>query len=127
MSKKIIESDLAPSPIGPYSQAVEANGFLFISGQIALNPETGELDMGDLETETGRVMHNLHAILQAAGLDFEHVIKTGIFLSDMKHFQTVNAIYASYFKSHFPARETVQVAGLPRGVNVEISMIACKN
>ncbi len=127
MSKKIINSSQAPAPIGPYSQAIEVNGLLFISGQIALDPHNGELVMDSIETETKQVMQNLHAILNEAGLSFSHVVKTCIFLSDMAHFGTVNTIYATYFSSDFPARETVQVAGLPRGVNVEISMIACRS
>ncbi len=124
MKKKIIHTGNAPAPIGPYSQAVQAGGMLFISGQIAINPETGELDMTDIETETRRVMKNLQAILQAAGLNFNDVVKTGIFLSDMGHFAKVNEVYGSYFKSDFPARETVAVKTLPKNVNVEISMVA---
>ena len=124
MEKKIINSPLAPAPIGPYNQAVMVNGMLFISGQIALMPSTGELNMPDIETETKQVMENLKAILNEAGLSFNHIIKTTIFLSDMAHFATVNGIYATYFSADFPARETIAVAGLPKGVNVEISMIA---
>ncbi|MBL7766059.1 MAG: RidA family protein [Chitinophagaceae bacterium] len=124
MEKKIINSPLAPAPIGPYNQAVMVNGMLFISGQIALVPSTGELNMPDIETETKQVMENLKAILNEAGLSFNHIIKTTIFLSDMAHFATVNGIYATYFSADFPARETIAVAGLPKGVNVEISMIA---
>jgi 2-iminobutanoate/2-iminopropanoate deaminase len=126
MNKKIINSSMAPAPIGPYSQAVMAGQFLYISGQIALIAETGELDMSSIEMETRRVMANLKNILTEAGLDFGHVVKTSIFLSDMSHFATVNEVYASYFSGDFPARETVAVKGLPRNVNVEISMIACQ-
>lgn len=122
--KKIIQTGEAPAPIGPYSQAVVAGNTLYVSGQIALDPSTGELCMTDLEEETHRVMQNLKAVLSAAGCDFGSVLKTSIFLSDMAHFSRVNAVYAQYFDSAFPARETVQVAGLPRGVNVEISVIA---
>lgn len=116
----------APAPIGPYNQAVEVNGMLFISGQIALDAQTGNLLMDNIEMETEQVMKNLQAILLESGLAFEHVVKTSIFLSDMAYFTTVNGIYAKYFSAHYPARETVQVAGLPRGVNVEISMIAAR-
>jgi 2-iminobutanoate/2-iminopropanoate deaminase len=124
MAKQIINTDKAPSPIGPYNQAVKANGFLFISGQVAFVPETGQLDLSSLEAEAHQVMKNLQAILEEAKLTFEHVIKTNIFLSDMNLFAKVNEIYGSYFKGDYPARETVAVKGLPRGVNVEISMIA---
>lgn len=117
---------MAPAPIGPYSQAVMAGQCLYISGQIALIAETGELDMESVEMETRRVMANLKNILAEAGLDFSHVVKTSVFLSDMAHFATVNQVYASYFSGDFPARETVAVKGLPRNVNVEISMIACQ-
>ncbi len=126
MNKRIINANNAPAPIGPYNQAVEANGMLFISGQIALDPQTGHLLMDSIEMETEQVMKNLQAILLEAGLTFEHVLKTSIFLSDMNYFTTVNGIYAKYFSANYPARETVQVAGLPRGVNVEISMVACR-
>jgi len=124
MEKKIIETTEAPAPIGPYNQAVKANGFLFVSGQIALNPSTGELEMADIETETKQVMANLSAILETAGIDFNHVVKTTIFLSDMGHFGAVNEIYGSYFSGNYPARETVAVKTLPKNVNVEISVIA---
>lgn len=125
MNKKIIHSAKAPAPIGPYSQAVMAGQFLFISGQIALVPETGELANAGIPDETRQVMLNLRNILAEAGLDFSHVVKTSIFLSDMAHFASVNEVYASFFSGDFPARETVAVKGLPRHVNVEISMIAC--
>lgn len=124
--KKIINTKNAPAPIGPYSQATEYNGMVFLSGQIALIPETGELNNANIEAETMQVMDNIKAVLTEAGLDFSHVLKTTIFLSDMQHFTVVNTVYASYFKDNFPARETVAVLGLPRGVNVEISMIAAR-
>jgi 2-iminobutanoate/2-iminopropanoate deaminase len=125
--KKIIKTQNAPAPIGPYNQAVFAGNMLFISGQIALNPETGDLETGDLEKETTRVMENLKAILFEAGLNFNHVIKTSIFISDMNNFGKINEIYARYFEAETaPARETVEVANLPKFVNVEISAIALK-
>ncbi len=124
MSKQIINTTNAPAPIGPYNQSVKAGGLLFISGQIAMDPATGNITAVDVETETHQVMKNLHAILQAAGLGFSAVVKTTIFLTDMSLFATVNEIYAGYFEGDHPARETVAVKGLPRGVNVEISMIA---
>jgi 2-iminobutanoate/2-iminopropanoate deaminase len=124
--KTIIRTDKAPAPIGPYSQAVMKGDFLYISGQIAINPETGKLDNADLKAETTRVMMNLQAILNEAGMNFSNVVKTTIFLSDMALFAQVNEIYASYFAADFPARETVQAAGLPWNVNVEISMIAAR-
>ena len=124
MSKQIIKTDKAPSPIGPYSQAVKANGMVFLSGQVAFDPASGELRIGDLQTETHQVMKNLAAVVEEAHITFEHVVKTSIFLSDMAHFAQVNEVYGSYFKGDYPARETVAVKQLPRGVNVEISMIA---
>jgi len=126
MSKIVINTADAPAPIGPYNQAIEINGMIFISGQVALIPGSNDLQMDTIESETKQVMKNLEAILTQAGLNFGHVVKTSIFLMDMKDFATVNAIYANYFLSDFPARETVQVSGLPRGVNVEISMIAAR-
>lgn len=122
--KQIVQTDAAPAPIGPYNQAVRAGNMLFISGQIALVPETGELINGSITDETTQVMKNLQAILNKAGADFGHVVKTSIFLSDMALFAEVNTVYGAYFSSDFPARETVAVKGLPRNVNVEISMIA---
>ncbi len=124
---KIINTSNAPAPIGPYNQAVIAGGFLFISGQVAINPATGELTQSSLSEETHQVMRNLKAVLLEAGYGFEHVVKTTIFLSDMGLFTEVNEIYGSYFEDHFPARETVAVKGLPKGVNVEISMTAYKD
>lgn len=124
--KTTVHTDKAPAAIGPYSQAIVVNGFLYTSGQIALNPETGELEMGNIEQETGRVMLNLKAVLEAVEMDFSHVIKTTIYLSDMAYYAQVNTVYAEFFGEHPPAREAVQVAGLPKGVNVEISCVAFK-
>ncbi len=126
MAKIIINTPNAPAPIGPYNQAVVAGNLLFISGQIALQPGTGELINSDIVIETEQVMKNLAAILTEAGLDFSHVVKTTIFLSDMDLFAQVNEIYGKHFTSEFPARETVAVKGLPKNVRVEISMIAMK-
>ncbi len=124
MPKQVINTEKAPSPIGPYSQAVRANGFVFLSGQVAFVPETGELEQSSVEAETHQVMKNIAAVLSEAKISFEHVVKTTIFLSDMSLFAQVNAVYGTYFTGDFPARETVAVKGLPRGVNVEISMTA---
>lgn len=126
MEKRIITSKNAPAPIGPYSQAVLANGTLYCSGQIAINPETGALVQDNIEQETVQVMKNIQSVLQEADMDLSHVVKTSIFLSDMNYFQQVNAVYAEYFSSDFPARETVAVKTLPKSVNVEISVIAVK-
>jgi 2-iminobutanoate/2-iminopropanoate deaminase len=122
--KKIISTKNAPGAIGPYSQAVKTGNMLFTSGQVAIHPESGELVMDDVQTETHQVMANLKAVLSEAGMTFDNVVKTSIFLQDMNDFNAVNEVYASYFSSDFPARETVQVACLPKSVNVEISMIA---
>lgn len=125
--KKIIITDKAPAPIGPYSQAVLSGNTLYTSGQIALNPSTMELVLDDIETETRQVMENMKAVLEAAGMGFGHVVKTTIFIMDMNDFARINSVYGTYFdEATAPARETVQVAGLPKGVNVEISMIAVK-
>jgi len=124
--KSIVNTNNAPAPIGPYSQAVSAGGFVFLSGQIALNPTTGELVTADIKTETKQVMDNIQAILKEAGLDFNNVVKTSIFLMDMQNFAQVNEVYGTYFTGNFPARETVQVAGLLKGVNVEITVTAIK-
>ncbi|MEM1137542.1 MAG: RidA family protein [Bacteroidota bacterium] len=124
--KKIIFTKKAGQPIGPYNQAVLANGTLYISGQIALNADSGELIQNSLEDETTQVMKNLNFILEEAGYSFADVVKTSIFLSDMSFFGKVNDIYGSYFEKDFPARETVEVSRLPKDVNVEISMIAVK-
>lgn len=124
MAKSIVETQAAPAPIGPYSQAVQVGDTVYISGQIALHPDTGELETADLQQETHRVMKNLGAILAAAGLSYHHVVKCSIFLSDMNNFGTVNEVYGQYFTSQPPARETVEVSVLPKQVNVEISAIA---
>ncbi len=122
--KKIIQSDNAPAPIGPYSQAVMAGNTLFASGQIAINPANGELVLSSLEEETVQVMKNIEAVLTEAGMDFSNIVKCSIFLSDMGSFGEVNEIYGRYFSENPPARETVEVACLPKNVNVEISFIA---
>lgn len=123
--KKIINTDNAPAPIGPYNQAVLIGNMLYISGQIAINPKTGSLDIENIESETELVMSNLKAILDAANMTFEHVVKSSIFISNMENFSLINAVYGRYFNPETaPARETVQVANLPKYVNVEISMIA---
>jgi len=126
MQKNIIHTTQAPAPIGPYSQAVQAGNLLFISGQVAMNPATGNIEATDVAGETEQVMKNLNALLTEAGYDFSHVVKTTIFLSDMSLFGAVNEVYGKYFTGNYPARETVAVKGLPRSVNVEISMIAAK-
>lgn len=122
--KRIIETKSAPAPIGPYSQAVLHNGTLFMSGQIAIDPESGEYHPADATTETKQVMKNIEAVLKEAGMTFANVLKTSIFLKDMNDFSAVNEEYAKYFTSDFPARETVQVSVLPKNARVEISMIA---
>ncbi len=124
MAKQIIKTEKAPAPIGPYNQAVKAGNFLFVSGQVAIDPVTNELVKGSIAEEAHQVMKNLDAILSEAKLTFEHVVKTTIFLSDMALFAEVNEIYGSYFKGDYPARETVAVKTLPKNVNVEISVIA---
>ena len=125
--KKIIQTSSAPEPMGPYSQAVQHGNMLFISGQVAFDPATGELVMDDIPSETTQIMKNLKAILAAAEMDFSHVVKTSIFLADINNFSVVNEVYGSYFDAATaPARETIEVANLPGLVNVEISMIAIK-
>ena len=125
--KKIIFTDKAPAPIGPYNQAVLVGNILYTSGQIALHPLTMELVIDDIETETKQVMENMKAVLEAADMTFDNVVKTTIFIMDMGDFVRINTVYGSYFdENKAPARETVQVAGLPKGVNVEISMVAVK-
>lgn len=124
MSKVIIKTDKAPAPIGPYNQAIKAGNILFVSGQIAIDPATGELKMANIEQEANQVMKNIGEILKEAGAEFEHIVKTTIFLSDMSLFAEVNEIYGKYFSSNFPARETVAVKGLPKNVHVEISVTA---
>lgn len=122
--KKIWYTPNAPEPIGPYSQAVECNGILYVSGQIPIIPPTGELEAGGIEAETRQVMENIKAILASGGLTMAHILKSSIFLKDMGNFPAVNAIYGTYFTQDPPARETVQVAKLPKDVNIEISVIA---
>jgi 2-iminobutanoate/2-iminopropanoate deaminase len=125
--KRIIITPNAPAPIGPYNQAVLVGTTLYTSGQIGLNPDTMELVLDDIETETQQVMENLKAVLAAADMTFENVVKTSIFIIDMADFNRINAVYATYFnEATAPARETVQVAYLPKNVNIEISMIAVK-
>ncbi len=124
--KKVIETPNAPAPIGPYSQAVQFGNLLFLSGQVAINPETQAVVTSGVHDEAVQVMKNLNAVLSAAGYTMENVLKTTIFLTDMNDFATVNAVYGTYFKDHFPARETVAVKTLPKSVNVEISVIAGK-
>jgi 2-iminobutanoate/2-iminopropanoate deaminase len=125
--KKIIFTEKAPAPIGPYNQAVLVGNMLYTSGQIAINPLTNELVLENIETETKQVMENLKAVLEAAEMTFENVIKVSIFISDMINFSKINTIYGAYFnEATAPARETVQVAGLPKNVNVEISAIAVR-
>lgn len=126
MEKKIINTPGAPAPIGPYSQAVLVGNMLFASGQVAIDPATGAINTSDTISETKQVMANLQAVLTAAGMDFNNVVKTTIFLSDMALFQVVNEVYGSYFTGDYPARETVAVKTLPKNVNVEISVIATK-
>jgi 2-iminobutanoate/2-iminopropanoate deaminase len=125
--KKIIFTEKAPAPIGSYNQAVLVGNMLYTSGQIAINPATNELVLDNIETETKQVMENLKAVLEAAEMTFENVIKVSIFISDMNDFSKINTIYGAYFnEATAPARETVQVAGLPKNMNVEISAIAIK-
>ncbi len=125
MDKKIILSAEAPAPIGPYSQAVLIGNTLYCSGQIALDGN-GQMHNDSIETETEQVMKNVGEVLKAAGLDYSHIVKTSIFITDMNDFAKINGIYARFFKTDFPARETVQVSALPKGANVEISVIAVK-
>lgn len=126
MDKIIIRTTNAPAPIGPYNQAVLAGDTLYISGQICIDPVSGELKKKDIQEETHQVMQNLKAILLASGTGFNNVVKTTIFITDMNQFGEINEVYGKYFEGDFPARETVQVAALPKFVNVEISMIAIK-
>ncbi len=124
--RTVINTDTAPAAIGPYSQAIVAGGFVFCSGQVPFDPQSGQVVEGDIATQTRRVLDNLQAVLVAAGSSFEHVVKTTIFLQDMNDFQAVNGIYSEYFGAEPPARSTVQVARLPRDVRVEIEAIALK-
>lgn len=126
MAKQIINTPDAPAPIGPYNQAILVNDTLYISGQICIDPIGGSLNNADLQSETHQCMKNLQAILTAAGMDFSNVIKSTIFITDMHRFAEINEVYGSYFTGDYPARETVQVAALPKFVNVEISMLAVK-
>lgn len=126
MSKKVIFTPKAPAPIGPYSQAILKNDTLYASGQIAINPSTGDLVLDSIPAETHQVMQNIQAVLEAANMTFDDIIKCSIFLSDMNNFGQVNEVYGSYFTKDFPARETVEVSCLPKNVNVEISFIASK-
>ena len=126
MDRIIIRTEKAPAPIGPYNQGVLAGDTLYISGQISIDPVTGQLKKKDIQEETHQVMQNLKAILVAANMGFNHVVKATIFIMDMQQFSAINEVYGKYFEGDFPARETVQVAALPKSVNVEISMIAVK-
>ena len=126
MSKTVVYSDKAPEPIGPYSQAISVGNMLFVSGQVAIQKSSGTIITSTIESETIQVMTNLNEILVAAGMDFNHVVKTTIFLKDMNNFPKVNETYGKYFQQAPPARETVEVSRLPKDVNVEISCIAVK-
>ena len=126
MEKKIINTKAAPAPIGPYNQAVLVNGTLYISGQICIEPSTGTLKNRDIQDESHQVMQNLKTILAEAGMSFDNVVKTTIFITDMNQVSEINEVYGKYFNGDFPARETVQVSALPKFVNVEISMIAAQ-
>jgi 2-iminobutanoate/2-iminopropanoate deaminase len=124
--KKIVESKQAPAPIGPYSQAVESQGFLFCSGQIAIDPATNQVVQGSVTEQAEQVMKNVQAVLAAANLTFDQVVKATIFLTNMNDFPAVNEIYGRFFKSRYPARSTVAVAALPKGVNVEVEVLASR-
>lgn len=126
MERQIINTPDAPAPIGPYNQAVLAGDTLYIAGQVCIDPQTGELKNKDIQEETWQVMKNLDAILKAASMSFKNVVKTTIFITDMNRFSEINEVYGKYFEEAFPARETVQVAALPKFVNVEISMVAVR-
>lgn len=126
MEKQIINTTGAPAPIGPYNQAIKIGDFLFVSGQIPMDAVTGDIVKSGIQDETEKVMENLAAILKEAGMDFSNIVKSSIFITDMGQFAQINEVYGKYFPSNAPARETVQVAGLPKGVNVEISVIASK-
>jgi 2-iminobutanoate/2-iminopropanoate deaminase len=122
--RDVVLTDRGPKPIGPYSQAIRTNGFLFVSGQVALDPKTGEITSADIRQQTERVLENLKGILEAAGSNLHHVVKTTVFLKDMNDFATMNEVYARYFTSAPPARSTVQVSRLPKDALVEIEVIA---
>lgn len=126
MPASVIKTNNAPAPIGPYSQAISTGNMLFVSGQIALDPTTQELQNANIQEETKQVMSNIEAILKEAGMHFQNIVKTTIYLSDMSLFADVNNVYATYFTGNFPARETLAVKGLPKNVNVEISVIAAQ-
>ncbi len=126
MEKKVVSSDKAPKAIGPYSQGIEAGGFIFMSGQIPLDPATGDMVSGGIEVETRRVLDNLKAVLQSQGLDMDSVVKTTIFLADMGDFATVNDVYGSYFGEVPPARSTIQVGSLPKNARIEIEAVALR-
>ncbi|MDQ2867669.1 MAG: RidA family protein [Verrucomicrobiota bacterium] len=125
--KKIISTTEAPGAVGPYSQAVRVGNFVYCSGQIPLDPKSGAIVAGDISAQTKRVMENIAAVLRAENLDFSHIVKTTIFLTNLGDFQTVNELYGSYFKSDPPARSTVQVSALPKGANIEIEVLAVAN
>src|SRR5712691_6475545 len=122
--KNVVITDRGPKPIWPYSQAIKANGFVYLSGQVALDPKTGEMAGADIRQQTERVFENIKGILEAAGANLHHVVKTTVFLKDLNDFSVMNEVYARYFAGHAPARSTVQVARLPRDVRVEIDLIA---
>ncbi|MBI5327875.1 MAG: RidA family protein [Deltaproteobacteria bacterium] len=124
MKKKVINTDYAPKAIGPYSQAVKANGFIFVSGQIPVDPVTSEIIKGDIGEQTRLVLKNISGILKAAGADLNDVVKTTVYLTDLKNFAHMNQIYGEFFTATFPARATIEVSSLPKGVNVEIEAIA---
>lgn len=126
MPKKIVLTDKAPAPIGPYSQAVGVGDLVFLSGQIPLDPKTGELVDTDIEAATTRVLDNIRAVLESEGLDFKHVVKTTVFMKDLSLFPRMNAVYARAFSENPPARSTVQAAALPKGVSVEIEVVASR-
>ena len=125
-NSKVILTSNAPQPIGPYSQAIMNNNTLYVSGQIAIIPQTGEINLSSIENETKQVMENIKAIIETAGLTMSHIVKTSIFLTNMGNFSKVNEVYDTYFKENPPARETIQVSALPKNVNIEISVIAIK-
>ena len=127
MAKKIILTEAAPAPIGPYSQAVAVGDLVFLSGQIPLDPKTGDLVETDIETATQRVLDNILAVLSAEGLSFRHVVKTTVFMSDLSLFARMNSVYARAFPDNPPARSTVQAAALPKGVSVEIEVVAARS
>ncbi len=127
MERKIIQTDKAPKPVGPYNQAVRVGNLLFCSGQISINPKTNQVEIGDVKSQAKLVLENLKALLGAAGASLSSVVKTTIFLKNMDDFADVNEVYASYFTTDFPARSTIEVSALPKGVDVEIEAIASLN